>query len=65
MQRANLQQLRDWEKVGEELNLENKQTKHSVLIYNAEEKAQVFQQQQIILISSALIPVGVKVCSIN
>lgn len=51
----------------EKLNLESKHAVHSFLIYNAEEKAPVSQQeqqqQQNIPISSAHIPASVKVCS--
>ena len=49
----------------EKLNLESKHAVHSFLIYNAEEKAPVSQQQhqQNIPMSSAHIPASVKVCS--
>lgn len=51
--------LRETEAEGErreKLNLESKQAVHSFLIYNAEEKAPVFQQQQqnILMSSRAL-----------
>ncbi len=57
---------REREKEREKLNLESKQAVHSFLIYNAEEKAQVFQlQQQNILMSPVNIPASLKMCGVQ